>query len=373
MQNFFPTKSLAFLLGVTLLASCAKETSDVSSSLNDKIPAEELARIEQIKGFHTTMTSLLENRTGRDSTEYTPDEFVTMSEEAINYTYSLPFDDYWDVESKTDSITMSISNCKILATDAPTKYQTILDKVACQFNCHNLSNKKLKFVKITVISKTCTEVVMTVSTTVGTTTTSASIGEPHPGSNIPSNFRRIFYNELFAIYGTCAVQTWGDPFTSTELTKKATYNLIGGTDLAHTLVDAETRSVGSYTTPNINWWYLNCFDPNGNSTCNSTDNCNLYFAQDGQGIIDFNTLTQLGYDEHCLTPTELNSILTSTESYSQGQASAANKLFINIRGEWSFSLCGNYNHFWYGDLTLGRKIYRMEQPQNLPTSNCNCQ
>lgn len=127
----------------------------------------------------------------------------------------------------------------------------------------------------------------------------------------------------------------------------------------------------SYNTPEVNWWYLRCFDPNWNQ-CGSTIDCSLYWNLDEHLNLDFSNPTQLGLDAHCLTINELNSTLLSTESYCQSQASAANKNFVNVSADWNGSLCGDYNHFWYGNLIIGRKIYRIEVPTQLPTSTCNC-
>ena len=140
--NFNPL--LAMMLIVFLLGSCGKD-SNVSSDSNRKESHEYQDRIKQIKDFTSIMQgNAIESRNGGDKTEYTPEEFLNFTEESINYTYSIPFDQYWDVSSKSDTIIVDINNCKILAAEAPTKYNEVLNKIACQYNCINLNNKTSK-------------------------------------------------------------------------------------------------------------------------------------------------------------------------------------------------------------------------------------
>jgi hypothetical protein len=366
---------MAMVLSVFLLGSCAKDGPAIENTAStEKLSSADLAKIKQIERFTAAMTAQTVNRTEEEPSEYTPAEFVLNTEESINYTYALPFEKFWDVETKKDSIIVTINNCKIISSEAPSKYLQILNKVICQYTCAGLTNKQFKFAKISLSSETCSQIKVYVETTVGSTDLTASIGEPDvPDPSELSRYRRTFTESLWAIYGTCSNQTWGDPITATELTKKATYNLTGGADLVHTLVDVESRYLSSYNNPQTNWWFLNCFDYR-NETCGSQSDCDLYFYRSNlTWLIDFASMKQLGKDQHCLTASKLNSILNSTESYCQGQATIANKLVINIVGDWASLACFDYDNFWVGYLTLGRKIYRPQQPQNFPYAICNCE
>lgn len=364
------------ILGIFLIGSCAKDNAVPIQSSAENVSNSDEARIRQIENFTAAMKGhdLTQKRTNEmKKSEYTPEEFLKNTEESVNYTYAIPFIKYWDIETKKDTIIIPIINCKILASEGPSKYQLILDKITCRYICSNLTNKKLKYVKVSLISKACTAIKVEVITSIGSTNVSASLSEPNPpGPSSFATYRREFNHDREAHYGTCSSSVWGDPVTSTDLAEMATYNIIGGNDFVHTLVNIETRQMNHYLSPQANWWHLSCFDPNWNQ-CEFTINCSNYWnISPITGNINYDDPTQLGIDEHCLTISELNSILVSTENYCKGQANAVSKDFVDVNADWTFSLCGDYNHFWYGLLTIGNKIYRNNIPIEL-SGNCNCQ
>jgi len=364
-------KLMSIMFGIFLFASCAKEPERNETVLKAVTDDQ---RSQKIIDFHSTMMSNLEIRSGSGGIpEYTPAEFIKNSEESLNYTYSVPFNKYWNFETTKDTISISITNCKILENEGSPKYQQILNKIICRYVCSDLPNKNLKFTKISILAETCTEIQVELITTLGTVDIVSLIAEPNPTDPQDlASHRRIFSSSMWALYGNCTVQNWGDPIASKALAEKATFNLIGGYDLAHTLIDIEKIYLNSYITPQTNWWSLNCYDPNWNQ-CGWTDHCNLYFGINPEtGNINYNVLTQLGLDKYCLTDTELNSILVSTESYCASQAEIANKHFVNLSADWTFSLCGDTNEYWEGILTVGKKLYRTQTPVNLPTGTCDC-
>lgn len=221
---------LAMSLGVILFASCAKETVLNSEPSTEKTTVQDQKRSQKIMDFHDAMngTSLELRSSGDGPSEYTPEEFLKNTEEAINYTYAIPFDKNWEVQTKKDTIFITISDCKILASEGSPKYQQILDKIKCKFNCSNLSNKKLKFTKVSLINKTCTQLKVEVITSVGSTTVTAANGPSNPsGPSGLANFRRVFTQDLNGYAGSCNVPViFGSFETSADLAGKATYNII---------------------------------------------------------------------------------------------------------------------------------------------------
>ena len=355
------------LFGIVLLSSCGKE---ISEQRETSITNEETqSRIEQIERFVAAMSSETQLRSEGVESEYSPEQFLKNTEESINYVYAIPFSKYWKTETYKDSLVISISNCKILSSEAPAKYQQILDKVICRYVCSNLNNKKLKFVKIDLISKNCNEFKLSLTTILGTKDVTPSLDIPNPpGPSGIAHYRKQFTQDRNAQNGTCLNPSGSN--TCGDLAEYATYNIIGGEDFTHTVIDLSSFSFYNFEIPQIHWWQFHCYDPNFPSDCGGLTSCELYFVT-VNGNIDYNQLTQLGYDEHCLTVAEINPILSDTEEYFKNYAANHNKDFVNLWGSWTFSLCFDYHHIWHGTCSIGTKIYRNQNPIEL-TGTCNC-
>ena len=356
---------LAVMLSVFLLGSCGKDC-DVSTDSNRKVSSEYQDRIKQIIDFTSAMsgsTTEFGGRGGGGKNEYTPKEFLNYMEESINYTYAIPFDQYWDVASKNDTIIVPINNCKILATEAPQKYDEVLNKIACQYNCININNKKLKFVKVSLIDSDCYKMKLSLLTVAGSIDLTTSIGEPDlPGPSELPTYKRKFTTSLWATFGTCFMpDDFGGISAPVELGEKATYNLIGGTDLAHTLINLQTIYADHL---NMGWWSFTCREDGADP---EHEACSDYFNPDG-------SYTQLGYDYYCLTSSELNGYLSTAEQNSLLLASLYSKNFVQLQAHADgLGIARFIKIRWPGLLTLGNKIYRLMPPILLPEpSSCGC-
>ena len=208
MNKFkFIFSCVSLILAALTIHSCTKESNVVNDDNTENVSKEDQALAQNIMNFHKVMMAgELQLRSGGDGpSEYTPEFFLKNTEEAINYTYAIPFDKYWDVETRKDTIPITIADCKILSIDGPAKYQQVLNKIICKYTCSDLTNKKLKCVKVSLVSKTCTQLIVEVVSSVGSTAVTASIGEPNPPA--PSallNYKRKFTVDLDAVQGLCS-------------------------------------------------------------------------------------------------------------------------------------------------------------------------
>lgn len=337
----------------------------MSTDFNRKESPEYQDRIQQIKDFTSAMQgNVIESRNrGGDTTEYTPEEFLNFTEESINYTYSMPFDQYWDVSSKSDTIIVDINNCKILAAEAPTKYNEVLNKIACQYNCINLNNKTLKFVKLSLLDADCFQIKLSLLTMAGSTVLTSSIGEPDlPDPSELPNYKRKFTSSLWATYGTCInPDDFGGISAPVEMGEKATYNLIGGTDLAHTVINLQTIFVNH---EQMGWWSFTCREEGADP---EHEACSDYFNPDG-------SYTSPGYEHFCLTAAELNGYPGGAEQNCLLFASLNNKFFIHLQAYFDgLGIAGFIKDRWPGLITIGEKIYRHTAPVQLPEPiACGC-
>ncbi len=376
MNKFkFIFSCVSLILAALTIHSCAKESNVANDDTTENVSKEDQALAQNIMNFHKAMMAgELQLRSGGDGpSEYTPEVFLKNTEEAINYTYAIPFDKYWDVETRKDTIPITIADCKILSIDGPAKYQQVLNKIICKYTCSDLTNKKLKCVKVSLVSKTCTQLIVEVVSSVGSTDVTASLGEPNPPApSALANYKRKFTNSLWATFGTCSTPNLGKISAPEEMGEKATWNIIGGYDLNHTLINIETRYLSS-NDPTPDWWKASChepwIDPNESNTPCSYINCDDWFSINDWGVY---TYTTAGIEKYCLQPADLNARLSSTETACTSIAAAANKHFVNLDQYVTWGLCLGYNiELWWGELTIGRKLYRY-QVDNLPTSACNC-
>ncbi|MBK9254796.1 MAG: hypothetical protein IPM42_04855 [Saprospiraceae bacterium] len=323
-------------------------------------------RSAQIKSFIASVTGDgLETRTG----PYEPAEFVTATEEAFNYLYAMPFVSYWEIEQKRDTLSFVLTDCKVTGRNAEDWYEELLEKVSCRFSCSELNDTELAFVRLVPEVISCETLYVAITTVIGSTDVNETLAEDEPEPEELETYLRQFTNALMATNGTCA--NFSAPISApVEMGKMATYNIIGGYDAAHTVVDLQhfqllsEQYVGIHK---LNWWTAKCvndtFDTN---TCPSyyEVQCNVWFTSTGY--------TTAGLNKFCLQPNTLNNYLGITETFCEMIADDYNKKFINLNQDWRAPLCFYGSNFdWEGLLTIGNKIYR-NSPTPLPPSECSC-
>lgn len=251
-----------------------------------------------------------------------------------------------------------------------------MDKVTCLYACSELTDKKLKFVKLSLETNSCDSFLVAINTIIGSGSVSALPGGSGPSGSSGIVFgRKVFTTDRSPYSGECGPFNPNATSTSSDLAAMATYNIIGGYDIVHTVIDVENINVNSHQNPEMDWWYLPCRDTiNGSGNYGGPENCILYFNIDSlTGNIDYNNPTALGEEKLCIKKDELNSILSVTEVYCKQVASAANKQFIHLDADWTGTLCYSENHHWEGTLTIGKKIYRDLEPLELAVELCNCE
>ncbi|MEZ4911367.1 MAG: hypothetical protein R2774_10945 [Saprospiraceae bacterium] len=350
------------------VTSCGDNIADVSSPTRTESETHQKITAE-IERFTNAMTTDIQLRS---SMEYTAEEFTKNTEESINYTYALPFVKYNETETSNDTLLLTINNCKILESEGPSKYHAILNKIICAYTCSSINNKKLKFVKVSIIDKSCSHIKLSIVTSVGTTDVPATASVPNPpGPSNHASFRKEFTSSLWATSGYCS-GTGPQISAPKQIGKYATHNIIGGDDLVHTLINTQHISLDDIYPvgiPNsLDWWRMLCqYDEDGcELSVPNNGVCGTYFNPDF-------TLNSVGQDFYCLTAAELNTYLTETEDYCIEVAQYFDKDFVNVEMWFNSLLCdGIIGEFWFGDLIIGDKIYRPSDPQLLPTITCNC-
>ncbi|MBK9254794.1 MAG: hypothetical protein IPM42_04845 [Saprospiraceae bacterium] len=325
-------------------------------------------RSAQIKSFIASVTGDgLETRTG----PYEPDEFVTATEEAFNYLYAMPFVSYWEIEQKRDTLSFILTDCKVTGRNAEDWYEELLEKVSCRFSCSELNDTELAFARLVPEVISCETLYVAITTVIGSTDVNETLAEEEPDPEELATYKRRFTTALMATNGTCA--NFSAPVSAPEeMGKMATYNLIGGYDAAHTVVDLQyfgfisEQYVGFHK---IDWWRAKCVDD-----IYDVNDCPEYYEEPCSVWFNSNGgYTTAGLNKFCLQPSTLNNYLGITEAFCQSVADDNNKKFINLNQHWDATLCSYGSNFvWRGNtLTIGNKIYRAEH-EPLPQSNCSC-
>jgi len=374
-------------VGVLFLTSCAKESTvtDKKNVENFEMDGATKKRVDDIKDFTDRMAGQTAFRSN-GKVDYTSDEFLTNTQDAINYDYSEPFVRYWDVETKIDSFSIPLTDCKLSEADATLWYTTVFDKVRCHFTCSNLQDKELKLVTLQNKNSDCNHIMVEMRTLIGSLVVTSDInlemetGGVDPTGSHAGPTRKTFKSSLWGSWGSCSIPHPPlQKHTATILSEYCDYNVVGGSTPGYSLVNAEFMYLTSYLTPGTGWWYMWCYDPtHEEDNCGATISCQPYFQPHPlfppqSGVLDYNTFTPTGADLYCLSKNELNSILSTTEGYCKSVATAAGKQYVDLWAELQIGACFDFNHHWYGWLTIGKKVPRIRKMQVSPIAeNCQC-
>ncbi len=192
-----------YLLAIIVFsfASCQKENLTVTDAFATKNEGVE-KRLTEINDFIDLIKSDgVETRSSKKQ-EWTPQEFESLTEDAINVTYSHNLSHFSEFYTKFDTLTLRLSGCKITEKDAKKLFHDILKASQEVYKAKSANLKRLVLVSIDVVKTDCNQIQLSVMTKIGLKYKELQV----QSRNVGPNMRQFIFPE-----GTSLERHAGEP------------------------------------------------------------------------------------------------------------------------------------------------------------------
>lgn len=148
------------------LFSCQKDNVLVEDLTAEKNESTE-KRLNEINEFIKMVKSDgLESRNKKDA-QWTPQEFESLTEDAINVKFSHNLTHFSKFYTKFDTLTFQLSGCKIAEKDAKKLFNDILKSSQDVYKAKSADLKRLALVSLDVVQADCNQMEISLMTKIG--------------------------------------------------------------------------------------------------------------------------------------------------------------------------------------------------------------